>query len=146
MHAANRQFALSLGPVPMRLATMISRPVLGRDEPWIPKTLKAIRAVRVYIYDIKGGEERVHAHLESTRDELVADGWESIVAVREDGGLVSALVMPREPENIRGLVVMFQDSEELVLVNVIGNIEPETFSTIMEGLDIEVPMIDVIDI
>jgi hypothetical protein len=141
----NRQFAISLGPIPLRLATMISRPVLGREEPRIPETLSAIRAVRVNVYDIDGDAEKVHRHVETTRSELIEDGWELVAVVREDGGLVSALVMNENPEIIDGMVVIFQDAEELVLVNVIGDIVPETFSTIMAGLDIKLPVIDIID-
>jgi hypothetical protein len=53
--------------------------------------------------------------------------------------------MNENPEIIDGMVVIFQDAEELVLVNVIGDIVPETFSTIMAGLDIKLPVIDIID-
>lgn len=143
--ATDRQFAISLGPIPLRLATMISRPVLGREEPWIPETLSAIRAVRVYVYQIDGDSEKVRRHVETTRSELVADGWELVAVVREDGGLVSALVMSEAPNVIDGMVVIFQDAEELVLVNVIGDIVPETFNAIMTGLEIELPVIDVAD-
>jgi hypothetical protein len=138
----DREFALSLGPVPLRLATMISRPIL-RDEPWITDTLKTVRAVRVYAYEIDGGHERVRAHIERTQDELIMDGWEAIVAVREDGGLVKALVMPLEDEMMRGIVVMYQDGEDLVLVNVIGKFRPETLATVMDELGIEMPKIEI---
>jgi Domain of unknown function (DUF4252) len=142
IHQVDREFALSLGPIPLRLATMISRPIL-RDEPWITDTLKSVRAVRVYAYEVDGGHERVQAHIERTKDELVTEGWEAIVAVREDGGLVRALVMPLEEEMVRGIVVMYQDDEDLVLVNVIGKIRPEMLATVMDGLDIEMPEIEI---
>ena len=142
MRDAERAFALSLGPVPIRLATMISRPIL-KEDPWIPDTMKSIRAVRVYMYEIDGDKETVRMHIETTKGELETDSWEPIVAVREDGGHVSALVMPRELDSIRGLVVMYQDDEELVLVNIIGNIKPATFSTLMTEFDIEIPIIEI---
>lgn len=136
----DRYFALSLGPVPVRLATMISRPLFADDEPWIPAALEDIRAVRVYMYEVEDDSERVSAHLESTAQSLEGDGWEPIAAVREDGGLVTALVKTEEePLVMDGLVVMFNDDEGLVLVNVIGNIRPETFGVLMDGLDIEIP-------
>ena len=146
LRGADREFGVSLGPVPLRLATMISRPLLGKDEPWIPETLKSVRAVRVYSYEIDGGDDRVGEHIEATRSELVADGWQSIVAVREDGGLVAALVMPRAPDVIRGLVVMYEEDADLVLVNVIGKITPETLDTLMTGLDLDLPVLSIIEI
>ena len=138
MRHVDREFALSLGPIPLRLATMISRPIL-RDEPWITDTLKTVRAVRVYAYEIDDGPERVQAHIERTKDQLVTDGWESIVAIREDEGFVKALVMPVEHEMLRGIVVMYQDGDDLVLINVIGKFRPETIAKAMDGLGIEMP-------
>jgi hypothetical protein len=38
---------------------------------------------------------------------------------------------------------MFEEDEELVLVNVIGKIKPETFGSLMEGLDIEIPTMEI---
>jgi hypothetical protein len=60
--------------------------------------------------------------------------------VREDGGLVSALTRQEETTAIRGLVVMFNDEEQLVLVNVIGELEPETVVFALEELGVEFPM------
>lgn len=146
LRTADRQFGLSLGPVPLRLATMISRPILGDDEPWIPETLKSVRAVRVYTYEIGGGGDRVREHIERTRGALVADGWESVAAVREDGGLVAALVMLRAPDLVRGVVVMYEQDDDLVLVNVIGKITPATLGTLMTALEIELPVIEIFGI
>ena len=136
---ADRQLGISLGPIPLRLATMISRPILNHDEAWIPDALSDVRAVRVYIYDVEGPSRRVAAHMEAARSELIVDGWDQLVVVRDDGGLVSALVMHDEPDVVSGIVVMYEERDELVLVNVIGDIEPETFGYIMKGLDIEIP-------
>jgi hypothetical protein len=139
---ADRQFGLSLGPVPLRLATLISRPIFA-DETWIPETIKSVRGVRVYSYDVGGDDGRVRDHLEATRNELIAAGWQSVIAVREDGGLVAALVMLGDPKVIRGLVVMYEEDADLVLVNVIGNLTPETLGTLMAGLDIELPVMEI---
>jgi hypothetical protein len=143
---ADRQFGISLGPIPLRIATMISRPIFDDEEDWIADTLGAVRAVRVYIYEIDGETERVIEHMDATRAELIVDGWEQLAVVREDGGLVTALVMHDSPEMIRGIVVMYEEDEELVVVNVIGKIRPETLSNVMEGLDIEIPLLVIEDL
>lgn len=142
---ADRQFAISLGPIPLRLATMISRPVFNDEDAWISDTLSDVRAVRVYVYEVDGKADRVIDHMNATRTKLVIEGWEQIVAVREDGGLATALVRHENPEMVRGIVVMYEEDQELVLVNVIGKIEPETFTHVMEGLDIEIPPMKVED-
>jgi hypothetical protein len=142
---ADRQFAISLGPIPLRLATMVSRPIFNDDEDWISDALSDVRAVRVYVYEIDGETERVVDHMDATRSKLIVDGWDQLAAVREDGGLLTALVMHEQPETVRGVVVMYEEDEELVLVNVIGKIKPDTFSSLLEGLDIEIPMIEIED-
>lgn len=134
-----RETAVSLGPVPLRLATMISRPIFKDDDPWITETLSTIRAVRVYTYAIDGDFRNVERHVATTRAELLADGWHSVTAVREDGGLVAALVRHHEPHVVRGVAVLYQDEHELVLVNVIGSMQPESFGVVMARLDIDVP-------
>lgn len=140
LQGTDRELALSFGPIPIRLATMVSRPFL-REEPWIPATLKDVRAVRVYTYDLDDPTV-VEAHVEQTTDELVEDGWSPVAVVREDGGLVSALTMiEEEPPTIRGVVVMYSDDEQLVLVNVIGNLEPDTVVFALEELGVELPML-----
>lgn len=140
LHGADRKLALSFGPIPIRLATMMSRPFL-HEEKWIPATLKDIRAVRVYTYDLHGDPATVKDHLEATSGELVDEGWSPVAVVREDGGLVSALTIQDEPTSIRGLVVMFNDDEQLVLVNVIGKLEPQTVVLALEELGVEFPVL-----
>jgi len=142
---ADRQFGISLGPIPLRLATMASRPIFNDDEDWISDALSDVRAVRVYVYEIDGESERVVDHMNATRRKLIVEGWDQLAAIRDDGGLVTALVMHQQPETVRGVVVMYEEDEELVLVNVIGKIRPDTFSILMEGLDIEIPMMEIQD-
>jgi hypothetical protein len=140
---ADRQFGLSLGPIPLRFATMVSRPIFNEEEAWISDALSDVRAVRVYVYEVDGDTDRVIAQMDATRSKLIVDGWDQLAAVRDDGGLVTALVMHEQPELVRGIVVMYEDDEELVLVNVIGKIRPETFSSLMEGMDIEIPLMEI---
>jgi hypothetical protein len=138
----DRDFALSLGPVPIGLGRLASRIVL-KDEPELRKTLVGVRAVRVYTYEVKGDMTRVQGRMEAMRRDLVQKGWQQIVAVRDDGELVSALVRMEGVERIRGLVVIVQDDEEITLVNVIGDIRPENFGAMMAALDIDVPSMSV---
>jgi hypothetical protein len=130
----DRDFGLSLGPLPIRLARAFMA-----DDPEISGILRSLKGVRVYTYEVNGDAERVHARMAVTRARLIEQGWQSVVAVREDGGLVSALVRLDEPDLMRGLVVLVQDDEDVVLVNLIGAIEPETFALVMDEIGIEMP-------
>jgi Domain of unknown function (DUF4252) len=137
-----RDFALSLGPLPLSLSRVASRFVL-KDEPELSAMLVGLRAVRVYTYEVNGDMTRVAARMEAMRADLVHKGWQQIVAVRDDGELVTALIKMEGPDRIRGMAVLVQDDEDITLVNVIGNIRPENFGAMMAALDIDVPSMSV---
>jgi len=44
---------------------------------------------------------------------------------------------------MRGIVVMYQDGDYLVLVNVIGKFRPEPIATATDGLGIEMPQMHI---
>src|SRR5688500_19696173 len=56
--ATNREFAMSLGPLPLRVACWFLH-----DEPDVVPLLKELRAVRIYTYDAAGDAERVARHV-----------------------------------------------------------------------------------
>ena len=147
---ANRELALSLGPLPLRIGRLIARPILA-DDPEMLEIAKDLQGVRVYVYALTANEAVIRQRLAGTQSKLVDDGWEPVVAVREDGGWVSALVRlePRQPntadtvDSMRGLVVMVLDSDEVVLINLIGRFEPSTFGALMDYFEIETPAIEI---
>jgi hypothetical protein len=134
----DREFALSLGPLPIAIARKFMQ-----DEPEIRKLLKGLKAVRVYVYAVDGDARSVRRRFDGAWARLEADGWDTAVAVREDGESVRALVRSNGQAEIRGLVVMVQDAEEVVLVNVIGDIDPQAFGAVMVELGFESPLTDV---
>jgi Domain of unknown function (DUF4252) len=130
----DRELALSLGPLPLTVARVVTK-----GDPELSPMLRNVKAVRVYTYKVNGDARRVRARMDRVRDRLLDDQWQQIVAVREDGELTSAFVKMEGHDRLRGLAVIVQDSDELVLVNVIGNLKPENFSAVMSALDIDVP-------
>jgi hypothetical protein len=136
----NREFGLSLGPLPLRLA----RWVFDDDEEFGPM-LKDLRAVRVYTYEVAHDPEDVAQRIREMQSGLVEDGWLAIVTVREENELVSVLLQPAEHgrNGNRGLAVIVQDPSEVVLVNLIGNVRLDLFAEYMVDLDIEMPRIEI---
>lgn len=130
----NRELGLSLGVLPLRIAKAIVR-----DDPEIAGILGDLKAVRVYIYEVDGDAARVRERIERTHGRLVDRGWQPVVAVRDDGEFATALARVDGPERIRGLAVMLLDSEEVVLINLIGDIRPETFGAVMAQMDVQLP-------
>jgi hypothetical protein len=131
----HREIGLSLGPLPLGLARMFVN-----DDPELGPILKDLRAARVYIYDVDD-PERVADRIATTQSELIADGWFPIVTVRDDGERVAVLTHANRRGELRGMAVIVQESEELVLVNLIGEIHLDQFDAYMAGLDVHAPSI-----
>ena len=63
--------------------------------------------------------------------------------VRDEGEQAHMLIRTRE-ERIMGMVVMVSDSsQEVVLVNLMGNLQPELFSDAMVALNVDTPDVKV---
>jgi uncharacterized protein DUF4252 len=134
------EFGLSLGALPLGIARFILD-----DDPEIGPLLRELRAVRVYTYEVNRDAEDVAQRLQAVHSELVADGWLPIVKVREDNENVSVLLQPAEHgrNGNRGIAVIVQDSSEVVLVNLIGNVRLDQFAEYMVDLEVELPHIEI---
>jgi hypothetical protein len=130
----DRHLALSLGPLPLRLARVVMH-----GDPEVSTLLKGVRAVRVYEYEVGGDAGRVREHLDSVRDRLLNDGWEQTAVVRDDGELMFVVVKWAEPGEIRGVAFAAQEDDALTLVNVMGHIRPETLGALISEVDDRLP-------
>jgi hypothetical protein len=54
---------------------------------------------------------------------------------------VSVLVRAGRDDRVRGMAVMAQEEDEVVLINLIGDFRPEMFNAFMAELDIDAPML-----
>ena len=136
---SDREFGISLGPVPLGLASWIMH-----DEPEVSRLLDDLRAVRVYTYEVAHDREDVAERLKAIQSGLVADGWQAIVTVREDDENVAVLLQPAERgDGNRGLAVIVQDAGEVVLVNLIGNVRLDRFAEYMVDLELDMRHIEI---
>jgi len=136
MGQTDRELALSLGPLPLKIAR-----ALTKHDPELSTMLKGLKGVRVYTYEIDGDPYRVMRRLESAWTRLSSRGWMPIATVRDDGELVSVLVRAGREDRVRGMAVMVQEEDEVVLINLIGDFRPEMFNAFMTELDIDAPML-----
>jgi hypothetical protein len=134
----DRTLALSLGPTILGFA---ARHV--DDDPETKALLSGLDGVRVRIYEIDGDPVRVAERLDAMSKKLQHKGWEPVMLVREDDEQAHMLIRTRNG-NIRGMVVMVSDqAEEVVLVNLMGDLKPEMFSDAMVALDVDTPEVRV---
>jgi len=134
---ADSDFGISLGPLPLRIAG-----VFVKDDEELGPFLRELRAVRVYTFEGIEDAESLAPRIEKIRAELSGDGWLNVASVRDSGEVTSVFLRPDENFAHHGLAVIIEEPEELVLVNLIGNIRLDFFEGYMGDLDLTVPSID----
>ena len=137
--AEHREVGLSFGPAPLALARFF----VDEEDPKAGAILAELRAVRVYVYEGIPDGERLTQRLRGIESGLLDDGWRTVATVREDSSRVSVLLRPNGSGGSHGLAVIVQEPEELVLVNLIGNVRLDLFAEYMAELHVDTPKIDI---
>lgn len=136
---ADSHIRLSLGPLPLKIANW----ALKDDEDLGP-FLRELRAVRVYTFEgVAEDPAKVASGVKELTAELARDGWLNVAAVREESELTSVFLRPDKNFAHHGLVVVIQEPDEVVLVNLIGNIRLDFIDGYMADLDLDVPPIEI---
>lgn len=127
---AESEVNLSLGP----LAIGTARWAIDDDEdPELDALLDDVDGVRISVYKIKDNAEMFLADFTESKRNLIADGWQNFVKVKdEDDEGYSLMFVKSNGDVIDGLVVLALSNDEAVFINIIGNIHPDSFDTVME--------------
>src|SRR5262249_37268025 len=90
--------------------------------------VKDLSFVRVNVYeDLPGDSANLAKAIDTQVKGLLAKGWKSAVKVREGKDEVVDVLMKVSGEKIVGFAIFVVDSNELVFVNIAGNLDPEAF-------------------
>jgi len=114
--------------------------VAAKKEPEAAAFLRNIKKVQVRVYKQSGvSSAAALAGIEELRSRLDSQGWQRPVRVREaKGGNVDIHLRMGADEAIEGLVISVVDNkDELVLVNIVGSINPDQLGELAEQLDIK---------
>ena len=131
----DRKISFSIGPTLLRFA---ARHI--DDDPEIVALLRGLDGVRIRVYEIDGDATRVASRMRRMNDHLQADGWESVILMREQNQEEMHLLLKSRHGSIRGLTLLTSDGEaEAVVINLMGEIEPARFSDVMLALEIDAP-------
>ena len=128
----DRTTAISVGPLPIRLAR-----AFVDDDPETRAILRDLKAVRVYVYDVEQYPDRIRQRLNNNVADLNRDGWQSVVSINDDDEMTEILIREKN-EKIRGMVVMSSDGDEIVMVNLIGDLKPAMFNSYIDEVDVDV--------
>jgi len=142
--SADSHIGLSLGPLPLKIAAWGIDLAEDEDDEEIGSFLRELRAVRVYTFEgVEEDPAEVESEVKELTAELARDGWLNIAAVREESELTSVFLRPDKNFTHHGLVVVVQEPDEVVLVNLIGNIRLDFIDGYMADLDVHVPPIEI---
>ena len=131
MSDTDRTMSLSLGRTTLRFAARF----LDAD-PETQTLLRSLDGVRIRIYEVHGDSERIARNFEHMGSKLSNDGWAPIMLVRDEGELVQ-MYAKSSSTGIQGLTIVSADDEEVVVVNVMGDIDPKHYSDVMVALDVD---------
>ncbi len=126
-----RVVSLSVGPAVLHLAARFMD-----DEPETQLLLRSLAGVRVRAFEITGDERRVVRNLGRMGDRLSDDGWAPVMLVNEDGEW-ARMFAKSSGNDVHGLIVISAEEDEVVVINVMGDIRPAQFRGVMRALDVE---------
>ncbi len=91
-----------------------------------------LEAVNVFVYDVDMGDEQLFMdRMTELSDQLIFDGWEAAITVRDGEHEYVRVFFKGEDEYLDGITVLVLD-DEAVFVNVYGRIDPETIAQLMD--------------
>lgn len=108
------------------------------DDPEFADLLLRLRAIQVRSFPMRRAQIRaMEMHSASIGRELEAEGWDTVVRLRDYGQYVDVYAL-ENPDFILGLMMMVVDSEqsETVLINIAGDIAADELGRIGSKFDI----------
>jgi len=131
MNDTDRTMALSIGPTTLRFAARFLD-----DEPETQALLRSLDGVRVRTYEVYGDSDRIVRNFERMGGKLLDDGWDPVILIREEGELVQ-MYAKTSGGKMRGLTIVSADESEVVVVNVMGDIDPVYYRDVMIALNVD---------
>jgi len=131
MGDTNRTMTISLGPTTLWFAARFLD-----DEPETQALLRSLDGVRIRMYEVNGDNERIARNFEHMGTKLSKDGWKPVMLIREESELVQMYAKPSS-DGIKGLTIVSAESDEVVVINIMGDIDPVYYSNVMVALDVD---------
>jgi len=102
------------------------------DEAAVKEIVKSLKGVYVKGVEFDKEGEYAESDVESVRQQLAAPGWDRIVGVRSkrDGENVEVFMMINNDAVIEGIGVLIADPKRVMVVNVVGPLDPEKINNL----------------
>lgn len=131
MAETDRTMAISLGPTALRFAARFMD-----EEPETQALLRSLDGVRVRIYEVHGDQEKIARNFERMGSKLINDGWDPVMLTKEGDELVKMFAKPAG-DQLKGLTIVSADRDEVVVVNIMGDMNPENYGNVMTALNVD---------
>ena len=125
---------INLGGSLLKLIAMASK-----DDPEAAELMQGLVGVRVSVYPTGGNLSPALEQVAKVRSLLESRNWEPIVQVKETDEEVQIFVKANETV-MEGIAVMAVNAEEIVFLNILGEIDPAKVGAVMERLNVDVDL------
>ena len=109
----------------------------GDSNPETSEMLSQLKGVRVFGYPIEDDPTVARQKFGEVKSNLRSKGWEPVVQVNEDDEQV-LIYMKMEGGSMEGMTVMKVDDEEVMFINIIGQIDPRKLGEMMDNFDVDI--------
>ncbi len=109
-----------------------------KHEPEVAELLRGLKLVQVNVISLsEQNRDQITERIETIRARLTKEGWQRVVSVNNKTESVNVHLKTRGEEAIEGAAVTVIDPKgEAVLVNIVGNFQPEKLAEIGDRLGI----------
>ena len=110
--------------------------VAADDDPEFAQVMNNLEAIRVQIAPLDRLQaDDVRKGLDTGVAMLENKGWYRMVMTREEGEEVHIYGRERDGD-LQGLTVLAMEDDEVIILNLVGRIDPDQLGSLMTGLDL----------
>jgi len=107
------------------------------SNPETSEIMSQLKGVRVFGYPTNDDPAVAREKFSEVKSTLKSKGWEPVVQVNEEDEQV-LIYMKLNGDTMEGMTVMTVDDEEVMFINIIGQLDPHQLGRVMDGLDVDI--------
>jgi hypothetical protein len=112
--------------------------ITKKSEPEVTQVIEGLKAIRVNVLGVtKENRDDMKKRVTDIREQLDKAGWERIVTAIEKNQDVGVFLKTKDAKTVEGVCVTVIEKNQVVLVNVVGDIQPEKLAIVGERFDVE---------
>ena len=127
------KISINIGGTMLQFVGLMS----GESNPETAAMFSKLKGVRVFGYATDADPGVARKKFGEVKGSLKSRGWEPVVQINEDNEQV-LIYMKMNETVMDGLTVMTVDDEEVMFINIIGQIDPRQLGKVMDGFDVDI--------